>query len=445
MIQEYDLIYAKNQNSKYLKKLYKGLIDEIRIRKIDYPQLKTQLNKIEKKAFFFLEKETEWRDYYKLCDRLSILILKISTISQPYLSMEDFWEDALLQSKGKSPFTFWDIYEHGARRSLEKRFSNIYYSEDAILLNCGMSAISVALNLINFIDNDEIVVSKFGYFETSELLNKLIYTRNIKIIHLEDFDVKKHIKVPKIAILEIANSTPGSVTTLNEIISFLVKHNVFIIVDTSLYGPSIKLIDLFKDYENVIFVESTAKFICRKVMGGLIYGKKNMVDIARLYARGSGQLLQAVAFQNIRFSEIDNIYSRLNIHKRNLLIFKSLLGEVKSFLNLCNQSIPNIESIDTGGCILFIRLIPKDNLSLSEIHRKIINSWIKSVKKFGIQLRVRAGYGWDNTTVRCYESIGLKQNGVDDYIRISIGIEQLEVIQNLSNCLSKVIQDFFNE
>jgi hypothetical protein len=54
---------------------------------------------------------------------------------------------------------------------------------------------------------------------------------------------------------------------------------------------------------------------------------------------------------------------------------------------------------------------------------------------------VRAGYGWDETTARCYEGQSLKQAQVEDYIRISAGVEEAGRMSEVGELLRTSIEE----
>ena len=392
-----------------------------------------------------------WREhgrnrYRELSRRLANALCAHETIARQYENMNAFWDDAQMQARGDSPYTFWDVYEHGARRRLEHIIAHTYGAEDALLVNSGMSAIAVAIEAASLRTGDTVEVSSRGYFETTDLLDRVTRPRGVTIRHAAPTEGPVPISL---ALLEVADATPGAHVPLDETLNRLLDGGARIVIDNSMFGPTAGWPGVFQSDNKLLFVESTAKFIGREVIGGVIYGTAAALDPVRLIARDTGQQLQAHAFHWLRPAEIAAASLRLKIHQRNVEILLAALNPVRSRLELCTPLRSNFRCVgqSIGGCVVFLRAtLGKDGEpGRAPRHRDLLSRWQSLARSGGRSVGIRAGYGWDDTTARCYEGHRLKQANVDDYIRISVGIEDASQMSELSAWLSLSIEEVLHD
>jgi len=390
--------------------------------------------------------ETQGRAQYgALCKRLAALLSEHETIARSYDDMQAFWEDARKQSIGDSPYTFWDVYEHGSRRRLERSLAASYEVEDAILVNSGMSAIAVAAQAARVNVGDIVHVSARGYFETADLFDRLISTRGATVTDVIGRNGELAC-IPSFALLEVADATPGPYVQLDEALGRLVTAGCSIVIDNSLFGAASNWSHLVSISDQVVVVESLAKFIGRELMGGVIYGSSRALTPLRLLARGTGQQLQAHAFHRLRLGEVAGQAQRLALHARNAAVFLNALEQSRAWLETCSPLRPNFQQLEmaSGGCLVFLR-VRASQQSRAQMHRRILARWRQLATANGHNLPVRAGYGWDETSARCYEGDSLKQVGVEDYMRISLGVEGAGRIVQLGDLLNKSIEEICHD
>ena len=195
-----------------------------------------------------------------------------------------------------------------------------------------------------------------------------------------------------------------------------------------------------------LFVESTAKYLCHYVSGGVLYGDRTRVEQARQIARTTGQQLQAAAFSYFRTGELAAAPLRMRIHTRNLELLLSNVGGEHG-LDMCAAAEPNrlgLTSVKPLGCVIYLRVdaaTAQRHGSRALAHRKLMRLWRERSEALGQQVDVRAGYGWDRTSVRCYEGDSLKQKGVEEYMRISVGTETPRCILRLSQALLETLKE----
>lgn len=442
-------------DARYVGALTRGLSEEIAACRDERPELGPDAVLLEQAAATLAQEMAgrdidAWQDgghgrYLALCRRLSALLSDAETIARPYDHMEMFWEDAARQATGDSPYTFWDVYEHGTRRRLERAIACAYGAEDALLVNSGMSALAVALDSAGLRAGDNVHMSARGYFETTDLLERVVRPRGI---HIADYAITQGRTTPALALFEVADATPGPHAWLDSLLNMMLSQNARIVIDNSMLGPAVRWPALLGADDRVLFVESTAKFLGRDLMGGVVYGSAAALKPVRLVARGTGQQLQAHAFHRMRPGEIAAAALRLELHERNVALLLEELGDVRERLALCTPLQSNFRSLRRlhGGCVFFLRdrLGDDGDAGRANRHRALLARWRELATARGHTLAVRAGYAWDATTARCYEGQSLKQSGVDDYIRISVGVESPAPVRELGALLRRSIDETFH-
>lgn len=439
-------------DARYVGALTRGLSEEIADCRDERPELGPDAVPLEQAAAKLAHEMAghdihAWQDgghgrYLALCRHLSALLSDAETIARPYERMETFWEDAARQATGDSPYTFWDVYEHGTRRRLERAIARTYGAEDALLVNSGMSALAVALDSASLRAGDRIHMSTRGYFETTDLLERVVRPRGIDIA---DHATIPDLATPALALFEVADATPGPHAWLDGLLDKMLSQSARIVIDNSMFGPAVRWPALLGPHDRVLFIESTAKFLGRDLMGGIVYGSAAALAPVRLVARGTGQQLQAHAFHRLRPGEIAAAPLRLELHERNVALLLEELADVRERLALCTPLQSNFRSLvrPHGGCVLFlrVRLAEDGEAGRANHHRALLARWRELATARGHTLAVRAGYAWDATTARCYEGQNLKQSGVDDYIRISVGVESPPRVRELGALLRRSIEE----
>ncbi|TIQ16286.1 MAG: hypothetical protein E5X61_29000, partial [Mesorhizobium sp.] len=121
-------------------------------------------------------------------NRLHAAILQRATelnnavnIAEPVEDMDAFWTLATQTDAGITNLTYWDTFENGRRLQLERVLAEVYGSEQSILVNCGMSAIAVALGACKVRTGTRLLVGKSRYFETSGLIERHLLPLGVEI------------------------------------------------------------------------------------------------------------------------------------------------------------------------------------------------------------------------------------------------------------------------
>ncbi len=344
------------------------------------------------------------------------LYLSNPPIASTYSSMGAFWKDYELQQKGLSDGTIWDTYEHGKRRKLEKLFAKSYGSESALLLNSGMSAVAVVFGMMKLKKGDKIMIGKRNYFEISKFIKDWVEPFGVNILKVDvtNFqDVKRALKTkPKLVFVETVTNEPSLATPEKfELWPSLSPTSLFVI-DNSIQSFNVRWFKKIRSPKNLIVLESATKYLTQECVAGLLYGGKALIDRARDFARDTGQQLQERAFNFISPNEANHIDKKLRLHARN----------VKHFVSILKNGLKDVD-IKTVNALVFIKFKgcgPKT-------YRKIVDRWHKRSL-----VDIRAGFGWNATGVRVYESTKLNQSDAPNYIRISIGTESLNRIRVLA-------------
>ncbi|WP_189666545.1 PLP-dependent transferase [Pseudomonas amygdali] len=392
------------------------------------------------------DEEMLWAEYEKAAAAYANALNAQATIATCYSSMAEYWQDVRDQECGKSENTIWDIYEHGSRRRLESTFADELNVQSALLLNSGMSAISVAMSAIGLKSSDHVLVGKSSYFETNEVLEHFsgvtgCQVHSIDFLNISAFEDALKDLSPKLLMVEVATNCPTPVL-LPDFSQVDFGANVPIMIcDQTIVGFPSEAISL-KYPGDVIYLASLSKFVTNSISAGLIFGQASNINVCRKIARFSGQNLQERAFNFIRNSDIACVGYRMEIHRRNVRLFANELAQVKSSLSLFrvlgrDYLDDSSHESDINGCLIFLALrssAGRDNFApeLVERHRAVVNSWRDFSLRRGGSVDIRSGFGWRRTSIRCYEGSQLNQPDAPLYIRISVGLES----RNAAMCLA---------
>jgi cystathionine beta-lyase/cystathionine gamma-synthase/SAM-dependent methyltransferase len=393
---------------------------------------------------------TSWEKYEHFILRRGGALNELANVAQEYSDMEEFWEDYQNQIEGKSCNTIWDTYEHGQRRKLEGLLAKSYGSESALLLNSGMSAISVTIGMLKLSKNDVILTSDRCYFETSGFLEDFVIGLGVNVVRVDIDNSETVLNAlnfykPKLAIFETIVNVPD-VSIANSYHEWLnVSPETIFLIDNSVQSHLTRWFEIIKETNDKILVlESAVKYITHACMAGVMYGTTNIMEKARNYARSSGQQLQQKAFNYICESEIRLVEKKLLIHSRNISIFKEELYNhlhLFEFLRSLDSKNNNSSEIFKKGCgsllYLSLHITGKTSDLIDQMHRDLLKTWCFLAKELELNVVVRCGFGWNNTTARVYESGVLNQRDGVSYLRISIGIEPPWMIYLLAKTLVK--------
>ena len=388
----------------------------------------------------------------KTYDRLSfdkaVMLHECTEVAASYGSIEEFWADADAQERGDSPRTLWDTYEHGRRRQIESQLAGYYGCEAALLVNSGMSAIDTAVRSLHLKSGDVVLTHRRGYFETLQYLAEILGAEGVVIVRrpLDDLDelqsAVKEVK-PRLLLVEAAMTIPPC-----EIVSGLdgVPDDVQIVIDNSVFSHGVRWFDHLRQ-RNAVVIESALKYMMGHASGGVLYGGRDRIGAARHYARNVGQQLQERAFNHLQMGEIATLREKVRLQGKRAALFVSALhshdwAQISSAATAAggrdDWPARAVREVD-GGCLVFLEL--RENLpgEKAELQRRILQAWHNELARRGIALPIRAGFGWDQTSARCYESARLNQPDAPMYIRVSVGIEPPDQVAALADCLNLAV------
>lgn len=455
----------------YLSRLYRLMIDELRETCVRYVEIERPLLELtdhivdlydrywgERQHPVDISAADEvmlWEEYETAAVNFGNALNSRATIATCYSSMDEYWRDAQAQASGKSSKTIWDIYEHGSRRRLEANFAAMLNAQSALLLNSGMSAISVAMNAVGLKPTDHVFVGKSSYFETNEVLEHCADVIGCRI-HSIDFlntSVFEHALrefSPKLLVVETATNCPAPELLPDFSQVDFGSNRPMIICDQTIVGFPDTDVSL-KYPGEVIYLASLSKFVTNSISAGLIFGEVSLIDSCRRIARFSGQNLQERAFNFIRDSDINCVKYRMKIHQRNVQLFVDALTQVKSALSLLrtlgrDYLGETADDPDVQGCLVFLALTPSrghDYFSseLVECHRAVVGHWQDFSRRHGEAFDIRSGFGWRTTSIRCYEGSQLNQSNAPSYMRISVGLETRRTTASLAAQLVESIRE----
>lgn len=384
---------------------------------------------------------------------------EVASVARAYGTMDEFWADADAQSTGESPHTFWDTYEHGRRRQLERTLAGVLGAEDTLLLNTGMSAVTTAIEAAELRPGDRVLTGLQSYFETSEYLDIHMGRRAVEIIRApidqpDAMGVVLERTRPRLVLFETTTNSPDVTVPRGLEVWLRASPESLFVCDNSVQGA---LTGWFSDPklrsvapERLLVVESATKYLSQSVVAGLLYGKRDEVERARAFARVTGQHLQEKAFNYLREGELRHVGKRMKLHSRNTEILAEQLAQVPESpfsVRLARGPVHrHRESLDifaegVGGLIF---LVPDGERARSRapqaLCRQTLTSWQERLRPMGWSVPVRAGFGWSETSARVYESGALNQRSAPSYLRISVGIEPEEVARQLGTALCEAVE-----
>lgn len=367
--------------------------------------------------------------------------------AEPYSDRQDFQQSAELQRRALCLATFWDTYEHGGRRQLERLLAEGYHCEDALLVNSGMAALVCVLEGLGLQAGDAIVIDPHAYFETRHFLESYLRPRGIEVVErnlgpsggLREFLAEA---IPRCVLCEAAALGPG-VSALgidHELI--VAQPEVMFVIDNSVGSHAVKWFSPQKPTpQNLLVFESGSKSLSETLMSGVIYGGQEVVESARGYAQASGMQLQALAFNAFNVGDLLHVEARVRLHGQN----------VRTFLSALETDDPLTATVDHNrwpsafseqgplGPLLYLRFARGGRDDAARLDALLAN-WQTACRRLGIWIPFRCGYGWHQTTARIYAGTALNRRDAPTYLRISVGLESHEVITALASELLRAMR-----
>jgi len=347
--------------------------------------------------------------------------------------------------------TYWDTFENGRRKQLECVLAEVYNAEQAILVNCGMSAIAVALGSCKVKTGTRLLVGRARYFETSGLIER--YLRPIGAeVHEVDIGQPNALTEalesfrPEVVLLETVANMP-SVDPVRDIAKWSTCSSAPIfIIDNSVQSVLTHWFDLLDFPERLLVVESGTKYLTNDAMCGVIYGAQDLIEDARHFARDTGQFLQARALSYLDPAVIRLLPLRMATHSRNVRAFAAELTH-------CSVPALRLTTLDKKVCddnadvfvngvgsLLYLEIGDCDG----PLYRQILKEWRLRARSLGdaVVPDVRAGFGWVKSSARVYETAQLNRTDAPSYLRISIGLEGVEAMKASAQCLAEAVRQF---
>lgn len=385
--------------------------------------------------------------YTQAKQALGAHLASAAEVAEAYPTMEQFWQAATAQQKGQTAGTIWDTYEHGARRRLETTFAQSFGSPDAVLVNSGMAAVHVALAGALH-PGDTLLTHQRSYFETSELLDHVYAPTGIRVVRV-DMTSSKRITAavrqhrPAVVLAETALNAPAcSVPDFAD--ADLGHSGPLVLIDNSIlsHATNFEALTHTTGAARLLIVESAIKYATHDCSAGVLYGGGNEIDAVRTYARRTGQLLQSKAFHYIRDHEVRALHQRLSLHSdRNRRFVHCLTAAPIEAVNTdtsaaaADGTFAELVRRSGPGSLLFLRFptLPPDSYS------NVMNEWAARCRDRGLRLDIRAGFGWDITSARSYQSTFLNQSDAPTFLRVSMGIGPEEEVADIAAELCTVV------
>lgn len=392
-------------------------------------------------------------NYRRASARAAVAVLQRIGVATAYESMEQFWEDAASQATGLSDLTFWDTYEHGLRRRYEALLADAAGLPSALLVNSGMAALDTAFAAADLKPRDVLICQERHYFETEELLSCVINSRGIRIERIDMSNqavFAEALRKPDVKAVLVESFLNGPEVEPAALTRQAVRSDVAVIIDNSVVGPAARWVDSFPA-DQLLIVESGLKYLCHRCSSGVVYGGA-LLENARLYARRTGIQLQSTALSQFQQFELMHLPQRIRLHGENRRRFAAILRngpwefvrDADDSVRSANIDISSLLSASGGGALLFAA-IDADVERQPTYHRMIVALWLRDCRKAGLAASIRAGFGWDETSLRSYEGTQLNRIGAGSFIRVSVGIGPIEEIVASAEILNEAAKTVVDE
>jgi len=380
--------------------------------------------------------------YAELCRELTETLNRRYQVADPFTSMAEFWAKADLQGAGQAPGTYWDTYESGDRRRLEQVVATTFASPRALLVNSGMSAMYCVLSAL-LGPGDTLLTHDRGYFETTDLLENVLRPRGVEIVRadlgLPGTDA--HGDPPSVVLAETVLNAPGC--ALPDLRPTRAPESV-VVVDATFTSWSFDYADICRAVgsDNVIVVESGAKYVTRDASIGVVYAPTALDEQVRAFARRTGQQLQGRALNAVRRAEIATLRNRMAVHDANLVAFCDVLADSGMTITTGRSAAaarpgttfaPLITKAGAGALVFVTAPAGVPAVDFD----RVLDDWRLAS---GGAVAVRAGFGWDRTTGRSYRSTRLNQPDAPEYLRVSVGLEDDRAVTGLASSLAAVLR-----
>lgn len=391
---------------------------------------------------------TEW---HRQANRLQTAMLARAAamnstvnIAEPVEDMDEFWRLAAETDAGTTTLTYWDTFENGRRRQVECVLADVYHAQQAILVNCGMSAIAVALGGCKVKTGTRLLVGRARYFETSGFIERHLRPIGVEV-HEVDVGRPNALAAalesfrPEVVFLETVANMP-SVDPACDIAKWSACSSAPIfVIDNSVQSVLTRWFDLLDFPDRLLVVESGTKYLTNDTMCGVVYGARGLIEATRHYARDTGQFLQARALAYLDPAIIRLLPLRMATHCRNVRAFAAELSAC---------AVPGLRAsgldrlVDDGNVDIFAEGV--GSLVYVEIngcdggrYKQILTMWrhLARGRCDAVVPDVRAGFGWLKSSARVYETTRLNRADAPSYLRISLGLEDVSAVKASAQCL----------
>lgn len=381
----------------------------------------------------------------------------VAEVARSYPDMAAFWADAAAQEEGSSDLTFWDSYEHGARRAFERRLALAYRSEACVLVNSGMAALDSVIGAAAVPPGEAVATHTYSYFETSHHLSRVIEPRGVAVGR---YDLRSPAEVerliadrPRLVLVEPVLNTCGTdVPTALLAAGDRIGPGTAVCVDNSLTSHGLKWPvwrEIFP-HADLTVVESGTKYLSSRCSAGVVYGEAAHAGAGRVreYARAVGANLQERAFNHLVRGELDQCGVRVGLHAENAERFAAGLDaagwesvEVAATgpLPVRDGGAGRSGAAAPDGRTGVVFCVPRAPLARSRAFPAIPGNWRRAARGAGLDLDVRAGFGWSRTSCRTYGADALNQADGRPFLRVSVGLETPAEIDVLARTLDATV------
>ncbi|GIX42069.1 MAG: cystathionine gamma-synthase [Leptospiraceae bacterium] len=346
-----------------------------------------------------------------------------------------------VSSKNKNRFEY-SRYGNPTNRNLELLIAHLEKTEDAYVVSSGMSACT--LPILTFLQSgDHIIFSSDMYLKTRNFIEKTIKKFNIQstVVFPKKEEILNAIQPnTKMVFIEFPTNPFYYVIDLKPLSEELKKHNILLVVDSTLSSPyNCNPIEFGAD----LVVHSLTKYFSGQndLIAGAIAGSKNYIEKIREFNGELGAILPAeISYKIYRSSK--TLAIRMQYHNETTLEIADYLynhPKIKKVYYPMHPSHPDYsiakKYLKGGGCLLTIEL---------DGNFEALKTFCNSCNIFRIGPSFASAESlldppivmshWDVPEVE-----RKKMNIFENTLRISVGLENKnDLIKDLEQALNKI-------
>ncbi|MEP7322195.1 MAG: aminotransferase class I/II-fold pyridoxal phosphate-dependent enzyme [Saprospiraceae bacterium] len=334
-------------------------------------------------------------------------------------------------------------YSNPNVEELVKKFCSLEEAEAGIATASGMAAIfSIFASLLK--SGDHIIASRALFGSAIQILSNILPKWGISCTYVDPVDVDTWEaaiqKNTKLVFLETPSNPSLWITDLEKVNVIAKAHNLIFVVDNCFATPILQKPILFGAD---LVVHSTTKYTDGhgRVLGGIIVGRKDLIELINYFNRHTGPSLSAFNAW-LMSKSLETLAVRVHAHCENaaelvdrLTSSKKLESVIYPFASDHPQLNLAKKQMKSGGGIVGLRIKGDYNDTLKFInHLEMV-----SVSPNLGDTRTIATHPTSSTHSRLTEGERMAVGITPNLVRISVGLEHIDdITEDILNALSNV-------